>query len=83
VLKSVWGYFSFKLNIPLSDLNKDAVINGLTTKNIDGQYVSKLSEILDKCEYARYAPTSVGGGMQEIYNETLKLISEIEGKINK
>ena len=40
--------------------------------------VADLSDILDACEYARYAPASGSEAMEKHYEQAVKVISEIE-----
>ena len=58
ILKGLWGYLSDKLSIPVSDLTRNNAIIALKEKGIDDEKINVLTDILDKCEYARYAPAS-------------------------
>ena len=40
--------------------------------------IQELSDILDACEYARYAPASGSEAMEKHYQQAVKVISEIE-----
>lgn len=83
VLKALWGYTSDKLNIPVSRLNKDNVEDILKEKNISDAEVAHFIELLNTCEYARYAPSAVAGGMEETYKNAVSVISEMDNKIRK
>jgi hypothetical protein len=81
ILKALWGYLSDKLNIPVSELTRNNAIDSLKEKGIDDEKIKLLTNILDNCEYARYAPASDGSQANEIYNGTSKFISEVENSI--
>jgi len=81
ILKALWGYLSDKLNIPVSDLTRNNAISSLKEKGIDDEKIRVLTEILDKCEYARYAPASDGSHASNIYNGASKFISDVENSI--
>jgi len=81
ILKALWGYLSDKLNIPLSDLNRSNVITVLKDKGIGDDQLDKLKIILDTCEYARFAPSSSGSGVHEIFEGAALFIKSIENTI--
>jgi hypothetical protein len=78
VFKAVFGYISDKFNIPLADLNKENIINILTSKNISESTIQRLIEIINKCEYARYAPSQVSDELSTIYSNTVEVITKVE-----
>jgi hypothetical protein len=81
ILKALWGYLSDKLNIPVSDLTKDNAISSLKEKGIRDDKIKLLTDILDTCEYARYAPSATGSRPADIYNGASELISDVENSI--
>jgi hypothetical protein len=81
ILKALWGYLSDKLNIPVSDLTRNNAIDSLKEKGIDDEKIKMLTDILDTCEYARYAPASDGSQANVIYNGASKFISDVENSI--
>ncbi len=83
VLKALWGYLSDKLLIPVADLNREKARETLLEQKVSAHLIEKLMDIIDKCEYARYAPSSSMPGMDEIYNDTVRVITETEQTINK
>jgi hypothetical protein len=80
VLKAIWGYLSDKANIPLAELSRDTALELLKNKNIDDETIQKFIQLLDSCEFARYAP-SVAGSMQEDYNKAIELITKLQQKL--
>ena len=83
VLKAMWGYFSDKLTIPVSELTKDNVVGELSARGVDEQQIKELKLLLDECEFARYAPGDTGTTMNDIYSLSIRVISDIENTIKK
>jgi hypothetical protein len=81
VSRALWGYLSDKFNIPLSDLSMESVRNHLVSKKVSEESISKFIDVLNNCEYARFAPGDKSGRMTEIYNESIILISQIESEL--
>ncbi len=81
IFKSLYGYISDKLNIPVADLSKDHISEILKNRNVSDSTIEKLISTLDNCEYARYAPNAVSGDLNGIYNNTVELITKIEDEI--
>lgn len=81
ILKAVWGYLSDKLNIPVSDLTRTNAIDALRREGVEEDIIMSLSEILDKCEFARFAPSSSGTEASTIYEGTSHFIKSVENLI--
>lgn len=81
ILKAIWGYLSDKLNIPLSDLNRNNTIAALKEKGIEEEKINSLNYILDTCEYARFAPSSSGNEAEAMFDGASQFISSIENSI--
>jgi BatD DUF11 like domain len=81
ILKAIWGYLSDKLSIPVSDLTRSNAISSLKEWGIDDDKINNLTEILDTCEFARYAPSSSGTEAATIYEGTSQFIKSVENII--
>lgn len=81
VLRALWGYFSDKLSIPLAKLTKDNIEAELSVYGIDNSLIDKFMNILNTCEFARYAPATGDTAMDKLYNETISAIGEMESKL--
>ena len=77
-LKAIWGYLSDKLNIPVSDLTRNNAVIALQEAGVDEEKIRSLTDILDKCEYARYAPSASGTEATDIYEVTSRFIRAVE-----
>jgi hypothetical protein len=81
VLKAIWGYLSDKLNISLSELSRDTARDILEKRNVDEQTVQLFIQIVDNCEYARYAPASSEITLHEDYDKAIELITKLQQKL--
>jgi hypothetical protein len=81
VLKALWGYIANKLNMPLEQLNKDNIQSQLEERGVDQMLIAEFIDLLNRCEYARYAPNSGGMSMESVYGSAVKVISKMENKI--
>jgi len=78
--RALWGYIADKLMIPVADLTKDNVKDKLLEKNVDEQAVNDLIEIMNQCEFARFAP-SAASSMDELFQKAENSINLLEAKI--
>ena len=76
--KALHGYISDKLMLPVADLTRERIGEELRSRGKDEAVIQELSDILDACEYARYAPASGSEAMEKHYEQAVKVISEIE-----
>lgn len=83
VLKALWGYISDKMNIPVASLSKDNVEQQLQQHGVDKVLSDEFLRILNECEFARYAPSSIVGGMDKVYAAAIEVISKMENSIKR
>ena len=83
VLKSVWTYLSDKLTIPVSLLTKSNVETELERRGVLPEVIGNTLQVLNTCEFARYAPNSGQQEMGNLYQETIEIISKLEESIKK
>ncbi len=79
--RAIWGYLGDKLRIPPATLNKDSASAGLLRRNVSESLVNELSQLLDTCEYARFARMADDAKPDQIYSRTVSLITRIEDEI--
>lgn len=77
IYKGIYGYLSDKLNIEAADLSKEHIIMQLSSRGIRQELILRLTESLELCEMARYAPIS-GLSQQEVFDKVKSTINEIE-----
>ncbi len=83
ILRALWGYLSDKLNIPQANLTKDNVEAELTKYGISDTLIREFLDILNTCEFARYAPSQVSETMEQLYELTADAIDKMENTIKK
>ena len=79
--KALNNYLSDKFTIPVADLSKENISAKLAEKNTKPETLQALISMLDNCEYARYAPATVTSNLNEVYQSTVKLITQLEDEI--
>ncbi len=83
VLKAIWGYFSDKLSIPVAKLSKNNIEAELSKNRISEELIARFMQILDTCEFARYAPAESNAEMDSVYKNTIFVIEEMENRLKK
>jgi hypothetical protein len=80
ILKALWGYLSDKLSISVSELTRSTAVDALRTRSVAEDQITALEVILDKCEYARFAPVSSESDAG-IYEGALQFIKFVENEL--
>ncbi|MBN1985534.1 MAG: protein BatD, partial [Prolixibacteraceae bacterium] len=83
ILKAFWGYLSDKLGIPVADLNRDSAVQKLQDKNVDQKIIDDFVEVVDQCEFARYAPVGGAEARSELYSKAEATMSRLEKQIKR
>ena len=78
ISRTLWGYLSDKLNIPQADLTRENVGNELASFGADETLAKDLMQILDTCEFARYAPSQASDALDTLYRQTADAIGRME-----
>jgi hypothetical protein len=81
VISALWGYVGDKLNISVAELTKPRVESELQSRGLDDTTISKLINIIEKCEFAHFAPSSAEMQLDYIYKEAVDIIDVLEQKI--
>lgn len=81
VLRAVWGYLCDKFTMSISELSRDNVQQELLSHGVSAELVARFTAVLDRCEFARYAPSQSDNAMEQLYQETLDAIGEMENTI--
>lgn len=81
--RALWGYISDKLAIPQSELNRDNARSILTEYSANDQTTADFLDILDTCEYARYAPQSDHQERDYLYKKAVETISKFESQLKR
>ena len=82
-LKALWGYLSDKIGIPVSELNKENISAELVSYGADEDMVASVIDVLNKCEFAQYAPELGGTDMESIYSAASDVMDKLENTKRK
>ncbi len=82
VMRALWGYISYKLNMPVEQLNRENIREKLGDHDVDDATIDKFTSALDECEFERYAPGDPAGNMNRTFESAMTAIMEIENAIN-
>lgn len=83
VLRALWGYLSDKLSIPQANLTKDNVEAELSKYGVDENLSKEFMDVLNTCEFARFAPTQASDDLGQLYDLTVDAIGKMENTIKK
>ena len=78
LLSAMWGYLSDKLSIPVSELDKENIQAELAQYGVDDQLQQATLDMLDKCEFAQYAPELASSDMAPVLDDAASLIDRLE-----
>ncbi|MDR2011023.1 MAG: BatD family protein [Bacteroidales bacterium] len=81
VISALWGYIGDKLSIPVAELTKPKIRIALETRGIDESTINQLINIIEKCEFAHFSPSSTEVQLDYIYKEAVEIIDVLEQKI--
>lgn len=79
--KALLGFIADKLNIPMSELNKDNISSRLSEGGVPEETVTAFVGLIDDCEFARYSPSAGNEAMQAHFDKAAELISTIDSSI--
>jgi hypothetical protein len=80
MFRVLWGFISDKLQMPVSELNKENVTIKLAERNVSLETSMLFIDTLDACELARFAP-GIAASIENIYTKGIEVISKLEEEI--
>ncbi len=83
VLRALWGYVSYKLNMPVESLSRDNIKEKLAQRGVGEGIIGKFMSALEECEFERYAPGDESGNMEKTFQSAMTAIVEIEDVMKK
>ena len=83
ILKALWGYLGDKLGISTSELSRETVKEVLNKRNVGTEIIDLFNEVIDNCEYDRYAPESESIQSDIIYKKAAETISGFENYLKR
>lgn len=81
MMRALYGYFGDKLSIPVANLSKDNIEDELKRHSVTAEHITQVIELLDDCEFARYAPGDDDGRMDRLYEKAVSVIGQVENTI--
>ncbi len=84
IARALHKYLGDKLGIQQADFSIENVLQALSSRSVNGEAPVALKSLLETCEMARFAPTSMEAtAMQKTYDEAKRLIVELERTLKK
>ena len=81
--KGLWGYISDKLLTPVAELTSDKIRQELIDHGANEENTNRLLEILETCEFARYAPAGGESEREDLYKSAVEVVSRLENNLKK
>ncbi|KOS06896.1 BatD protein [Flavobacterium akiainvivens] len=79
--KALHNFLKAKLNIETSEMSRENIRELLLSRKANPDTVNEFSQIMDSCEFARYAPSS-GEAMQQDYDRAVAVIIALEKQVS-
>ncbi len=81
--KALLGFVGDKLNMPAADLSKENISERLVEGGATQEQAARFTELLDACEFARYAPSEGHEAMNAHFEGAVSVISEIDSAMKR
>lgn len=78
--KALHNFLKAKLHIETVEMSKDNIIELLQQRNASEQSISQFMELMNDCEFARYAPAT-DTAMNNDFDRAITIISELEKQL--
>lgn len=78
--KALHNFLKAKLHIETVEMSKDNIIELLQQRNASEQSISQFMELMNDCEFARYAPAT-DTAMHNDFDRAIEIITELEKQI--
>ena len=83
ILKAFEGYLSDKLAIPVADLKRETAVARLQEKNVSEEVIADFVDVVEQCEFARYAPSGGSEARHELYKKAEATMGRMEKQIKR
>ncbi len=81
--RSLLGFVGDKLAMDMAEQNKENIHAALTEGGVPATVAQEFVDLLDACEFARYAPDGGHEAMNAHYEQAVKLITAIDSSMKK
>ena len=79
--KAVWGYLGDKLAIDTSRLSREEVAGELQKRGMEDEDIRSLLNLLEECEFSRFAPSASRSDPSRLYGEAVQIIKKLENRL--
>lgn len=76
-----WNYLADKLNMNRSELSLENVLLKLAEKDLEQDFLNSIKDLLEQCEYARYAPGNKQQIARDLFASATDVISNLEKRL--
>ena len=81
--RALLGFVSDKLTMDMADQTKENIAAALAERGISEGLAREFTDLLDACEYARYAPDAGHEAMNSHYQKAVDVITAIDSNMKK
>lgn len=82
ILNALYGYIHDKIGMQLAETSRDNIKLVFAQHKVDEESTQQFLNIVEQCEFAKYAPSAASGQNQEaIYNSSVELITKLEEQV--
>ncbi len=81
--RALLGFVSDKLSMDMAEQNKENIAAALASRGISDGLANEFTDLLDACEYARYAPSTGSEQMSAHYEKAVDVITAIDSNMKK
>ncbi|MCQ2142355.1 MAG: BatD family protein [Bacteroidales bacterium] len=81
--RTLLGFVSDKLNMDSTDMSKENIASSLMASGVSESLATSFTDLLDACEFARYAPDSGHEAMNSHYETAVEVISSIDSSMKR
>ena len=81
--RALVGFVADKLTMDVADQSKENIAVSLSARGVAPETVTAFTDLLDACEYARYAPDAGHDAMNAHYQQAVSVITAIDASMKK
>lgn len=81
ISNALWGYMSDKFNIPRAALSMESAHDALKAKGVKEELIARFIDVLNNCEFARFAPGNKEQAMDQVYRQAIEVITLTEEEL--
>lgn len=83
ILKAIWGYLGDKLGIDPSGYRRELIESYFLDNSLEPEVKNMVFNLLDQCEYIRYAPDGQTDELDTILSDSEKLLNQLDSHRGK